>query len=213
MSGWKSLEKSLDGMFGRLLKELPTEQLRLDAAAAVAPALWDKLTPELRRESCVAWDNAAREFSLRAKIKDLEREVEKERLKASHSLTEDQIKEQRIKAFETDRDRLKDELAGTGSKGAASGTALPETDVHDASSETGQVRPTAPVARPTRTRPARERALAAINQVYSSGVPSQAQEPNGMLIKKVSDALKADPRNRKLDLSPDTILRAAGRRK
>jgi hypothetical protein len=61
-----------------------------------------------------------------------------------------------------------------------------------------------------RKRPDRERAQSAINEVYSSGVPDQATEPNVRLCHKVGRWLK----DKGLPgVSNDTILRAAGRRK
>jgi hypothetical protein len=54
--------------------------------------------------------------------------------------------------------------------------------------------------------PALERALAVINELYPDGVPTQAQEPNIILCRRVSKKLEHP-------ISNDTILRAAGRRK
>jgi len=61
-----------------------------------------------------------------------------------------------------------------------------------------------------RRRPAIERAQSAIEALYSNGVPDQATEPNSALCQRVGAKLK----ELKLpDVSDDTILRAAGRRK
>jgi hypothetical protein len=67
-----------------------------------------------------------------------------------------------------------------------------------------------PVKRATSSRPGRERALKALNEVYSNDFPDQASEPNARLCKKVGEWLKAAGLP---DVSDDTILRAAGRRK
>jgi hypothetical protein len=69
------------------------------------------------------------------------------------------------------------------------------------SSETGST---------TRNRPAFERALGAIKELYPRGVPEQATEPNANLCRRVGDKLKNEGLP---DVSDDTILRAAGRRK
>jgi hypothetical protein len=61
-----------------------------------------------------------------------------------------------------------------------------------------------------RSRPPRERALVAIQQLYPGGTPSQVIEPNAILCRRVGTKLKEF----KLpNVSDDTILRAAGRRK
>lgn len=61
-----------------------------------------------------------------------------------------------------------------------------------------------------KSRPAIERAQAAIAALYPNGVPDQATEPNATLCRRVSAELKE---SKLLDVSDDTILRAAGRRK
>lgn len=59
-------------------------------------------------------------------------------------------------------------------------------------------------------RPATERALATIQELYPHGIPDQASEPNKVLCAKVGEKLK----EKKLsNVSDDTILRAAGRRR
>jgi hypothetical protein len=61
-----------------------------------------------------------------------------------------------------------------------------------------------------RSSPSRQRAQRAIETLYPHGVPDQATEPNPKLFKRVGAMLK----EQKLpDVSDDTILRAAGRRK
>jgi hypothetical protein len=61
-----------------------------------------------------------------------------------------------------------------------------------------------------KTSPALEGARTAINELYSHGVPAQHVEPNVMLCKRVAKKMKqcGFP-----EVSNDTILRAAGRRK
>lgn len=61
-----------------------------------------------------------------------------------------------------------------------------------------------------RSRPVLERANAAINELYPEGRPGQAAEPNSLLCRRVGDMLK---KMGLPDVSDDTILRAAGRRK
>ena len=61
-----------------------------------------------------------------------------------------------------------------------------------------------------RKRPGRERARNAINDLYPGGVPDQSSEPNAVLCRKVGQWLKGKGQP---DVSNDTILRAAGRRK
>ncbi|MGC1358941.1 MAG: hypothetical protein WA851_24695 [Xanthobacteraceae bacterium] len=64
--------------------------------------------------------------------------------------------------------------------------------------------------RRNRERPTRARAQRAINEIYSSGVPDPATEPNTLLCRKVGRWLKDKGLP---DASDETILRAAGRRK
>jgi hypothetical protein len=64
--------------------------------------------------------------------------------------------------------------------------------------------------RPGRSRPARERAKAAIGEVYPEGVPRQADLPNKLLCKAVSERLS---KKGALAVSDDTMLRVAGRRR
>jgi hypothetical protein len=61
-----------------------------------------------------------------------------------------------------------------------------------------------------KSQPALERARRIIVELYPDGVPQQAMEPNVALCRRVSSGLKA---SKLLDVSDDTILRAAGRRK
>jgi hypothetical protein len=62
----------------------------------------------------------------------------------------------------------------------------------------------------SKSRPARERARRALEELYAEGVPDQATEPNKKLCQRVGAKLK----EWKLPtLSDDSILRAAGRRK
>jgi hypothetical protein len=63
------------------------------------------------------------------------------------------------------------------------------------------------LAKRARSRPKLERALRAIAEVYPEGVPDQATEPNSKLCQRVGEKLKG------LQISDDTILRAAGRRR
>jgi hypothetical protein len=67
-------------------------------------------------------------------------------------------------------------------------------------------------ARPGRSKnkPALERARGAIEELYPDGVPGQAVEPNADLCRRVGEKLKQAGLR---DVSDDTILRAAGRRK
>ena len=65
-------------------------------------------------------------------------------------------------------------------------------------------------AKRARSRPAFERAFGVIKKIYPSGVPEQAAEPNAILCRRVAEKLKE---SRLRDVSDDTILRAAGRRK
>lgn len=60
-----------------------------------------------------------------------------------------------------------------------------------------------------RIRPDRARAREAINEIYSGGVPEQATEPNKILCHKVRQRLNDKGL---LEVSNETILRAAGRR-
>jgi hypothetical protein len=64
--------------------------------------------------------------------------------------------------------------------------------------------------RRSRPRPTLERALGVIKELYPSGVPDQATEPNAILCRKVGRWLK---RNKMPEVSDPTILRAAHRRK
>jgi hypothetical protein len=61
-----------------------------------------------------------------------------------------------------------------------------------------------------RSRPALERACRAIDALYPNGVPDQAAEPNAKLCRRVGDKLKSEGLP---NVSDDTMLRAAGRRK
>jgi hypothetical protein len=59
------------------------------------------------------------------------------------------------------------------------------------------------------TRPARELAEMALDEIYPEGIPGQSEEPNKTLCGKVGDWLKT---KKQRDVSKPTILRAAGRR-
>jgi hypothetical protein len=61
-----------------------------------------------------------------------------------------------------------------------------------------------------KSKPALERARGAIKELYPNGVPGQAVEPNPDLCRRVGEKLKQSGLR---DVSDDTILRAAGRRK
>jgi hypothetical protein len=61
-----------------------------------------------------------------------------------------------------------------------------------------------------RSQPAFERARRAIEELYPDGVPGQADVPNAILCRRVGVKLKNEGRP---NVSDDTILRAAGRRK
>jgi hypothetical protein len=73
----------------------------------------------------------------------------------------------------------------------------------------GEVR-AAPQRSFSKTRPALERARGAIKELYPTGVPAQAAEPNTNLCRRVGEKLKQAGLP---EVSDDTILRAAGRRK
>jgi hypothetical protein len=62
----------------------------------------------------------------------------------------------------------------------------------------------------SRSRPGFERARRAIEELYPEGVPGQAVEPNVNLCRRVGEKLKKQGLP---DVSNDTILRAAGRRR
>jgi hypothetical protein len=76
-----------------------------------------------------------------------------------------------------------------------------------------QYAPNGPHRKPAQRRkgqPSRERAWRVISQLYPNGVPDQATEPNAILCKRVATRLN----EQKLpNVSDETILRAAGRRK
>lgn len=62
----------------------------------------------------------------------------------------------------------------------------------------------------SRSRPARERARQAIKELYPQDVPEPATLPNALLCRRVGEKLKE---RGLLQVSDDTILRVAGRRK
>ena len=62
----------------------------------------------------------------------------------------------------------------------------------------------------SRSRPTRERAQQAINELYPNGVPQPAALPNTVLCRRVGEKLREQGL---VDVSDDTILRVAGRRK
>lgn len=62
----------------------------------------------------------------------------------------------------------------------------------------------------SRNRPASDLARRIIGELYPDGVPEQSSEPNAALCRRVGDKLKA---LKLRNVSDDTILRAAGRRK
>jgi hypothetical protein len=62
----------------------------------------------------------------------------------------------------------------------------------------------------SKSRPAFDRASRTINKLYPPGVPDQATVPNKILCQRVAEQLKEDGLGQ---VSDDTILRAAGRRK
>jgi 7-cyano-7-deazaguanine synthase in queuosine biosynthesis len=64
--------------------------------------------------------------------------------------------------------------------------------------------------RRAKSRPTLERARGAIEEIYPGGVPSQSAEPNVNLCRRVGEKLK---KSGLPNVSNDTILRAAGRRK
>lgn len=70
--------------------------------------------------------------------------------------------------------------------------------------------PNGPAALPARSRPKFEGALRAIAEIYPGGLPDQAAEPNSKLCRRVGEKLKAAGLP---EVSDDTILRAAGRRR
>jgi len=63
---------------------------------------------------------------------------------------------------------------------------------------------------PSRRRPARERAQQAINELYPNGVPEPTALPNTLLCRRVGEKLREQGL---VDVSDDTILRVAGRRR
>jgi hypothetical protein len=67
-----------------------------------------------------------------------------------------------------------------------------------------------PTERASRSRPTRERAQQAINELYPQGMPSPTALPNAVLCRRVGEKLKELGVG---DVSDDSILRAAGRRK
>jgi hypothetical protein len=67
-----------------------------------------------------------------------------------------------------------------------------------------------PTERASRSRPTRERAQQAISELYPQGVPSPTVLPNAVLCRRVGEKLKELGVG---DVSDDSILRAAGRRK
>jgi hypothetical protein len=67
-----------------------------------------------------------------------------------------------------------------------------------------------PAERTTRSRPSRERAQKVIEELYPQSPPSPADLPNALLCRRVGDRLKE---LRLGDVSDDTILRVAGRRR
>ena len=64
--------------------------------------------------------------------------------------------------------------------------------------------------RRAKNRPTLERARGAVEEIYPEGVPSQSAEPNVNLCRRVGEKLK---KSGLPNVSNDTILRAAGRRK
>jgi hypothetical protein len=64
--------------------------------------------------------------------------------------------------------------------------------------------------RRAKNRPSLERARGAIDELFPNGVPSQSAEPNANLCRRVGEKLK---KSGLPNVSNDTILRAAGRRK
>jgi len=62
----------------------------------------------------------------------------------------------------------------------------------------------------SKNRPASDLARKIIGELYPDGVPEQSSEPNVALCRRVGDKLKA---LKLRNVSDDTILRAAGRRK
>jgi hypothetical protein len=75
---------------------------------------------------------------------------------------------------------------------------------------TGAPGPTQPGERTRRKQPLRERAQRALNELYPNGVPDQVSVSDPELSSAVNALIKK--RGQK-ELSHDTILRAAGRRK
>jgi hypothetical protein len=71
-------------------------------------------------------------------------------------------------------------------------------------------RKTRPPAGRERARPQREAAMEALKAIYVKGIPSQSTVPNKALCAKVNEYQKD---KRLSEIRPDSILRAAGRRK
>jgi hypothetical protein len=90
----------------------------------------------------------------------------------------------------------------------------------DESVETGQIRvgkaapeapnPSPPTGPRAKSSPALDRAKRAISELYGDRIPQQTDEPNVTLCREVGKRLKATEQH---NVSDDTILRAAGRRK
>jgi hypothetical protein len=70
--------------------------------------------------------------------------------------------------------------------------------------------PTRETSTTIKSRPAFERAQRVIRELYPQGVPGQAAEPNANLCRRVAEKLKNEGLP---DVSDDTILRAAARRR
>ena len=83
------------------------------------------------------------------------------------------------------------------------GTGAPPT-------HTPAVQPTQPGERTPRKLPLRERARRALDELYPNGVPDQTSKSDAELVRAVETQIK---KTGLLSVSPDTILRAAGRRK
>jgi Protein of unknown function (DUF3102) len=73
-----------------------------------------------------------------------------------------------------------------------------------------EARPTQPRERTLRKQQLRERARRALGKLYPDGVPDQINKSNAELVRTVNAQIT---KSRQQGVSPDTILRAAGRRK
>lgn len=195
MGEFKSLTKCLEGLFDSQLACLPDNlRQRVIEISKFRPP-WDSLSADQRRTLSVQSDfeNDPACQEARERIFDLYCQIDETKKAQCVTSSDLDSRDRRIREREQEIKQLNADLM---SKAFARwGLPMDMPTIH---------------AVAQRIQPGRERALAAINRLYPEGVPSQADEPNAMLLKKVGAALKETGRS---DISNDTILRAAGRRK